>query len=177
MLAHELAHIVLEHSLGAEYASQFSLPFSDLEIFAKLNFRFDPAKEADADRKGQELFSKSPYKDKAASVPLFLKRLEAGSARLPGLLQARFSNDFGSSHLVGMQALVEAPIRSPTESAGPDCCLAAGFADKVDPWSDRIEMLKSKPPLLESASENRPFEVSPFFPYLKRLDKQKHLRK
>jgi hypothetical protein len=34
-------------------------------------------------------------------------------------------------------------------------------------------MLKSKPPLLESASENRPFEVSPFFPYLKRLDEPK----
>src|SRR6202008_1492246 len=93
VLAHELAHIVLKHSLGANYSSQFSLPFSDLEIFTKLNFRFDPAKEAEADRKGLELFSKSPYNDKVAGVALFLQALEARSPQLPHLLQARFSND------------------------------------------------------------------------------------
>ena len=43
VLAHELAHIVLQHSLGVEYSSQFSVPFSDLEIFTKLDFSFDPA--------------------------------------------------------------------------------------------------------------------------------------
>ncbi len=146
VLAHELAHIVLQHSLGAEYSSQFSLPFSDLEIFAKLNFRFDPAKEADADRKGQELFSKSPYNDKAASVALFLQALEARSPQLPGLLHARFSNDFGSSHLVGMQALANAPKRLPTNQPDQIAALPLGSRIKVDPWSDRIEMLKSKPP-------------------------------
>jgi hypothetical protein len=33
-------------------------------------------------------------------------------------------------------------------------------------------MLKSKPVRLESASEKMPFELSPFFPHLKRLDGQ-----
>ena len=173
VLAHELAHVVLEHSLGAEFASQFSQPVSDLEIFAKLNFRFDPAKEADADRKGQELFSKSPYKDKATSVPLFVEALEARSKQLPGLLQAQFSNDFGSSHLIGMQALANPSIHLQPNQPDQIAALPLGSRIKVDPWSDRIEMLKSKPPLLESASENRPFEVSPFFPYLKRLEEPK----
>jgi hypothetical protein len=50
--------------------------------------------------------------------------------------------------------------------------LPLGSRIVVDPWSDRIEMLKSKPVRLESASEKRPFEVSPFFPHLKRLDGQ-----
>src|SRR6201993_299852 len=173
VLAHELAHVVLQHSLGAEFASQFSLPVSDLEIFARLNFRFEPAKEADADRKGQELFSKSPYKKKATTVPLFLEALETRSKRLPGLLQAQFSNDFGSSHLVGMQALANPPIRLEPNQPHQIAALPLGCGIKVDPWSGRIEMLKSNPPLLESASENRPFEVSPFFPYLKRLEEPK----
>jgi hypothetical protein len=173
VLAHELAHIVLKHSLGAEYSSQFSLPFSDLEIFAKLNFRFDPAKEADADRKGQELFSKSPYNDKVAGVALFLQALEARSPQLPHLLQARFSNDFGSGHLVGMQALAKAPKRLHMDQPDQIAALPLGSRIKVDPWSDRIEMLKNKLPPLESAAEKRPFEVSPFFPYLKRLDQTK----
>ncbi|HYM75259.1 MAG TPA: M48 family metalloprotease [Candidatus Dormibacteraeota bacterium] len=173
VLAHELAHIVLQHSLGAQYSSQFNSRFSDLELFARLNFSFDPAKEADADSKGEELFSKSPYKDKAASVALFLQALEARSRQLPGLLHARLSNDFERSHLVGMQAIVNPP--QPLQVSPPDqiAALPLGSRIKVDPWSDRIEMVKGKPPVLLSASENRPFEVSPFFPYLRRLDEQK----
>jgi hypothetical protein len=173
VLAHELAHIVLQHSLGAQYSSQSSLPFSDLEVFAKLNFRFDPAKETEADSKGQELFSKSPYQEKAASVAPFLQALQAHSAQLPGLLHARLGNDFASSHLVGMQGLVNFPKDPQMSQPDRVVALPLGSRIKVDPWSDRIEMLKSKPPVLLSASENRPFEVSPFFPYLKRLDEQK----
>src|SRR5215469_7351545 len=75
VLAHELAHVVLHHSLGAETSSKLDLPFSDLEIFTKLHFRFDDAKEGEADQKGQKLFSKSPYQDKAESVALFMQAL------------------------------------------------------------------------------------------------------
>jgi hypothetical protein len=173
ILAHELAHIVLGDSLGAEYSSQFSVPFSDLEIFTKLNFHFDAAKEAEADRKGQELFSKSPYKDKVANVALFLQALESRSAQLPNLMHGRFSNDFGRSHLIGMQMVAKAPKRLQMANPNQIAALPLGSRIKLDPWSDRIEMLKSKLPVLENATEKRPFEVSPFLPFLKRLDEQK----
>jgi len=173
VLAHELAHIVLQHSLGADYSSQYSLPFSDLEIYAKLNFRFDPAREADADKKGQELFMKSPYKDQTANVALFLEALKARTPQLPHLLQARFSNDFGRSHLVGMQALNDSPKRLQMNQPDQIAALPLGSRIKLDPWSDRIEMLTSKSPPPLSPSEKKPFEVAPFFPYLKRLDAQK----
>src|SRR5215471_2406874 len=173
VLAHELAHIVLHHSLGAESTSKFDVPFSDLEIFTKLHFRFDDAKEAEADKKGQELFSKSPYHDKAENVAIFMQALEARSAQLPNLVRARFSNDFGSSHLLAMQAPAKSPKRLRLEKTDQIAALPLGTRIKVDPWSDRIEMQKSKllPPA--SAAEKRPFEVSPFFPYLKRLEEQK----
>src|ERR1700692_4589224 len=170
VLAHAIAHIVLGHSVGAEYLSGVTLPFSDLEIFANLNFHFDPAQEADADKKGLELFSKSPYIDQLANAGLFLKALEARSPQLPNLLHGRFSNDFGSSHLVGMQALANSGKPLQMDRVDQIPALPLGSRIVVDPWSDRIEMLKSKPVRLESASEKMPFEVSPFFPYLKRLD-------
>jgi hypothetical protein len=169
VLAHELAHIVLGHSVGAGYLSGLTLPFSDLEIFAKLNFHFDPAQEADADKKGLELFSKSPYKDQLANAGLFLKALQARSPQLPNLLHGRFSNDFGSSHLVGMEALANTGKNLQMDRVDQIAALPLGSRIVVDPWSDRIEMLKSKPVRLESASEKMPFEVSPFFPHLKRL--------
>ena len=172
VLAHELAHIILGHSLGAGYLSGLTLPFSDMEIFGHLNFHFDPAQEADADKKGLELFSKSPYKDQLANAGLFLKALEARSPQLPNLLRGRFSNDFGSSHLVGMQALANSGKHLQMDRVDQISALPLGSRIVVDPWSDRIEMLKSKPVRLESAAEKRPFEVSPFFPHLKRRDGQ-----
>jgi hypothetical protein len=172
VLAHELAHIVLGHSVEAGYLSGLTLPFSDLDIFAHLNFHFDPAQEADADKKGLELFSKSPYKDQLANAGLFLKALEARSPQLPNLLHGRFSNDFGSSHLVGMQALANTGKPLQMDRVDQISALPLGSRIVVNPWSDRIEMLKSKPVRLESASEKMPFEVSPFFPYLKRRDGQ-----
>ncbi len=130
VLAHELAHIVLGHSLGAGYLSGLTLPFSDLEIFANLKFHFDPAQEADADKKGLELFSKSPYKDQLANAGLFLKALEARSPQLPNLLHGRFSNDFGSSHLVGIEAPGNSGIHlSANGSGGSDSCPAPGLAN------------------------------------------------
>jgi hypothetical protein len=172
VLAHELAHIVLGHSVGAGYLSGLSLPFSDREIFVHLNFHFDPAQETDADKKGLELFSKSPYKDQFANAGLFLKALEARSPQLPNLLHGRFSNDFGSSHLIGIQALANTGKPLHMDRVDQIAALPLGSRIVVDPWSDRIEMLKSKPVRLESAAEKRPFEVSPFFPHLKRLDGQ-----
>jgi hypothetical protein len=169
VLAHELAHIVLGHSVGAESLSGVTVPFSDLEIFAKLNFHFDPAQESDADKKGLELFLKSPYKDQLANAGLFLKALQARSPQLPNLLHGRFSNDFGSSHLVGMQALVNTGKNLEMDRVEQIAAMPLGSRIVVDPWSDRIEMLKAKPVRLESASEKMPFEVSPFFPRLNRI--------
>ena len=172
VLAHELAHIVLGHSVAAGYLSGLTLPFSDKEIFAKLNFHFDLAQEADADKKGLELLLKSPYKDQLTNAGLFLKALEARSPQLPNLLHGRFSNDFGSSHLVGMQALANSGIHLQMDRLDQIAALPLGSRIVLDPWSDRIEMLKSKPVRLETLSEKMPFEVTPFFPHLKRRDVQ-----
>jgi hypothetical protein len=174
VLAHELAHIVLRHSVGKGYLLALTLPFSDLETFAHFNFRFDPAEEADADKKGLELFSKSPYKDQLANAGLFLEALEARSAQLPNLLHGRFSNDFGSSHLVGMRTLANFPKHLQMDRLDQISAFPLGSRITVDPWSDRIEMLNSKPVRPLSAAEKMPFEVSPFFPFLKRLDGHGH---
>jgi hypothetical protein len=173
VLAHELAHVVLHHSLGAESTSKFDVPFSDLEILTKLHFRFDEAKEAEDDKKGRALFSKSPYEDKVESVELFMRALEARSAQLPNLVHARLSNDFEGSHFLGMHALANSPKRLRVDNPNQIAALPLGTRIKVDPWSDRIEMQKNKLPPPASASEKRPFEVSPFFPYLKRLEEKR----
>jgi len=171
VLAHELAHIILGHAVNAAYLTRMALPFPDFEIFAALEFpHFDRDQERDADKKALELFSKSPYKDKLANVGLFLQTLDASAARFPNLLHGRFSNDFRSSYLVAMQARTDPPKLPKTGRLNQISALPIGSRIVVDPWSDRIEMLASKPVRLASPAEKIPFEVTPFYPHLKRLD-------
>ncbi|HEV2467920.1 MAG TPA: M48 family metalloprotease [Candidatus Sulfotelmatobacter sp.] len=170
VLSHELAHIVLNHSTGEKYMAGLALPFSDLQIFAHLDFHFDPAEEAAADKKGLEMFSKSPYGDKIANAGLFLEALQAHAPQLPNLLQGRFSNDFGSSHLVGMKATADPGKHLQPDNVQQIAALPLGSRLALDPWSDKIEMRKGQEARPLSAAEKMPFEVSPFFPFLKRLE-------
>ena len=170
VLAHELAHVVLGHAVSSGHLTGFALPFPDSQIFSALDFHFDRTQEADANRKGMELFSKSPYKDQWVSAGLFLKELHASSGRFPILLHGRFSNDFVSSHLVAKQAWDDSGKAPRTDRLQQISALPIGSRIVVDPWSDRIELLNSRPVLLMSRAEKIPFEVTPFYPHLRRLD-------
>ncbi len=169
VLAHELAHIVLKHS--QENAAVVGGRFSDLEIFSHFKFRFTAEQEAEADKKGFELFAKSPYQGQQGKVELFAKELQARSQQLPNLMRARFGDDFLSSHFIAMQAANDS---EPLQKNRLDqiAALPLGSRITVDPWSDRIAMLKAKPVRLDSPAEKIPLEVTPFFPYLKRMDQQ-----
>ena len=168
VLAHEVAHIVLKHSL--ENAGNMG-DFSDLEIFSHFKFRFTAEQEAEADKKGFELFAKSPYQGQRGKVELFAKVLQARSQQLPNLMRATFGNDFLSSHFMAMQAANASEPLQP-KSLDQVAALPLGSRITVDPWSDRIVMLKAKPVRLDSPKEKIPLEVTPFFPYLKRIDQQ-----
>jgi hypothetical protein len=166
VLAHELAHVVLGHAVKATYPTNLDWAFPDSQIFA-LDFHFNHTQEAEANKKGMELFSKSPYKDQFVSVDLFLKALQANSGRFPILLQGRFSNDFGS--LVAVQTRADSHKLSKTDRLDQISALPLGSRIVLDPWSDRIEILKGTQVRLLSKAEKIPFEVTPFYPYLRRL--------
>ncbi len=51
--------------------------------------------------------------------------------------------------------------------------LPLGARVKVNPWDDRVELLRTKPVALNSAREKMPFEVTPFLPYLTRYQEPK----
>jgi hypothetical protein len=46
--------------------------------------------------------------------------------------------------------------------------LPIGSRIKIDPWSDGVSLMKSKPMGLMSARDKMPFEVTPLVPYLTR---------
>ncbi len=169
VLSHELAHIALGHKLDTRYAFSDRVLFPDQDIFQRLNFARNPAEEAAADKKAIEFLKNSPYKDKLNEGGLFLRALSARSKDLPHLV----SPHLGSRMAMGEQILHMQEIAASAPALDmnkPDqiAALPLGSRLKLDPWSDRVEMMKSKPVAGLAARDKLPFELTPFMPYLTR---------
>ncbi len=65
-------------------------------------------------------------------------------------------------------AAANAPADPKAAAASPVVALPLGGRVKMDPWSDKLEMLKSKPVGTVAEREKMPFEVTPFMLYLTR---------
>ena len=47
--------------------------------------------------------------------------------------------------------------------------LPLGGRVKLDPWEDRVDMIKAAPMAITNVRDKMPFELTPFFPRLTRL--------
>src|SRR5262249_13487769 len=169
VLSHELAHIVLGHNLGSQYAFNDRMLFSDESTYNNLGFKHIPEEEAAADKKAVELLKNSPYAQKLDSAGLFIKMLQVRAPNLAGLLQAHLGNNMADNGTVTRMAQLG--------STGPALdwnkldqipALPLGGRVKLNAWDNRVEMVKAQPVAITSARDKMPFEVTPFFPRLTR---------
>jgi hypothetical protein len=169
ILSHELSHIVLGHHFDSKLAFNDRMFFPDEQSFQRFDFKRRPADEAAADAKALELLKNSPYKDKLASAGLFLEALQQRAAALPNLIRPHLGNGLSAGASVRMSALLSTAPQLDQKRLDQIAALPLGGRIRLDPWSDRIELTKAKPVTLALASEKRPFEITPFFPYLSRV--------
>src|SRR5207249_3361842 len=87
-LAHELAHIALDHKIDTRYAFSDRMFFQDEDSYRKMNFHRNVADETAADQKAMELLKNSPYAEKLASVGLFMRALQLREHHLPNLIHS-----------------------------------------------------------------------------------------
>lgn len=170
VLAHELGHIVLGHMLDTKYAFDDRMFFPDEETFERLDFTRTAADEDAADKRALELLGNSPYKDKLANAGLFLRALQANAPELKSLIRPHMGNGLASGKSIRMSALLNSAPQLQTQRTDQIAALPLGGRVKLDPWSNRVELLKAKPVALISPQEKMPFQVTPFFPYLTRLN-------
>jgi len=169
ILAHELGHVVLAHAIDTRWAFSDRMIFSDFEAFSRLDFRRTPAEEQAADQKAVELLQKSPYANKLNEGGLFLRALSARSKELPNLVTAHLGNRLAlGNQVVRMQTVAQSAPALNLSQPDQIAALPLGARLKLDPWTDRVEMMKSKPVAATSAREKMPFEVTPFSPFLTR---------
>jgi len=164
IISHELAHIALGHRVDTMYSFNDRMLFEDPQAFQKIYLKRDPKEEEDADKKAAELLKNSPYKDKLGNAGLFLEAVDARAGQLPNLLRAHIGNTMVKGSQVQRMATLKvgAPKLDMTK-VDQIAALPLGGRVRVDPWSAKIELVKSKPVALLSAREKMPFEVTPFF--------------
>ena len=169
VLAHELSHIALNHRIDTKLAFNDRFFFPDQSTFQRLEFVRNPADEEAADSRAMQLLENSPYKEKLASAGLFLKALQARAPQLSSLIRAHLGNGMGSSKTVRMPGLLQTAPQLETAKMDQIAALPLGGRIRLDPWSNKLEMMKIKSVALLSSQEKMPFEVTPFFPYLSRV--------
>jgi hypothetical protein len=163
IIAHELGHVVLGHRLDSSFAFFDQLLIDDKETFRHFGFARTPDEEKAANTKALQFLSNSPYKNQLGNAGLFLTALETRSKEIPNLISAHLGN----------RVPVVGDLKSSTpvdQKQNPHMIVALpiGGRVKVDPWNDKLDLIKSKPVGAVAEREKMPFEVTPFMPYLTR---------
>lgn len=171
ILSHELAHIVLGHNLGSKFAFDDRMLFSDESTYQNFGFRHNPEEETAADAKAIELLKNSPYAQKLGSPGLYLKQLQARSTALSALLTSHLGNSFAGEkgQITRLAALMPSAPELDDSKLDQIAALPLGGRIKLDPWSDKVEMVKAAPVAITSVRDKLPFELTPFFPRLTRF--------
>ena len=170
VLSHELAHIVLGHNLGSKFAFDDRMLFSDESTYNNFGFRHVPEEETAADKKALDLLKNSPYAQKLDVAGLYLKELSQRGPSLGALLTAHLGNSFADDkgNITRLSALMtSAPALDPNK-LDQIAALPLGGRIKLNPWDNKVEMIKAAPVAITSARDKMPFEVTPFFPRLTR---------
>ena len=168
ILAHELSHIVLGHHLDTKLAFNDRMFFPDERTFERLDFARDRNEEEAADKKAIELLNNSPYKDKLANAGLFLKAVQARAPELRNLIRAHLGDSLLNGDATKMSSLMTSSPAFDPKKVDQVSALPLGGRVKVDPWNDRLELIKTKPVSITAVSDKLPFEVTPFFLFLTR---------
>jgi Peptidase family M48 len=180
MVAHELSHVVLGHRIDGQYAFFDRLLFDEKDTFRHFGFARTPEEEDAANKKANELLKSSPYKEQLTTAKLFLDALQNRQKDIPNLISPHLGDRVPVNLTQSLTTSAPAPAAAPSSdpnAAPPEAkkagqgqivALPLGGRVKMDPWSDKLEMLKSKPVGTVAEREKMPFEVTPFMLYLTR---------
>jgi len=164
MMAHELSHIVLSHRLDSTYGFFDQLLVDDKETFRHFGFARTKDEENAANAEAIKLLNNSPYKGQLGNAGLFLSALSAREKEIPNLVSPHLGNR--------VPVIGDLKASTPVDQKQNPQMIAAlpiGGRVKLDPWNDRLELIKSKPVGTVAEREKMPFEVTPFMPYLTRF--------
>jgi len=95
--------------------------------------------------------------------------LQARAPQLSALLQARLGNNFTENGTVTRMAeMARSAPALDWNKLNQIAAMPLGGRVKLNPWDDKVEIMKAQPVTITSARDKMPFEVTPFYPRLLR---------
>ena len=174
ILSHALAHAALGHDLDSSFAFNDRMVVPSLKQLPLFDFKHNAGQEIAADALAQKLLANSPYKDKLAEGGLFLKALAKYGRRVPSLVRANLGESLvEQNRITFMWQIAETAPRLELENPQQIVALPLGSRVKLDPWAGQLKFVKASPPRIYSAKDKLALEVTPFSPYLTRLNTAK----
>ncbi|HYM77694.1 MAG TPA: M48 family metalloprotease [Candidatus Dormibacteraeota bacterium] len=171
VLAHALAHATLGHDLDSSFAFNDRLVVPSLKQLPLFDFKHNAEQESAADALGLKIVANSPYKDNLAEAGLFLKALAKYGRRVPNLIKANLGESLVTDDRISfMSALAGAAPPLELENPQQIVALPLGSRVKLDPWAGQLKFVKASPPRIYSAKDKLALEVTPFSPYLVRVN-------
>jgi hypothetical protein len=166
IIAHELGHVLLGHHMDTQFGFLNHLRFDEKETFRHFGFARTQEEEQAANQKGAELLSKSPYKDQTAAARLFLQALKDRSKDIPNLISPHLGDRVPTKWAIASESSAQSSAEK--RAANVIAALPLGGRVKIDPWSGRLQLLKSKQVSTMAEDEKMPFEITPFVLFLTR---------
>ncbi|HUL33980.1 MAG TPA: M48 family metalloprotease [Candidatus Eisenbacteria bacterium] len=166
VLAHELGHVVLRHRMDNQFAFFGQLRFNEKETFHHFDFSRSEEEELAADKKAVELLKNSPYNSKLPAAEDFLQELMSHSKEIPNLVSPHLG-DSVANRTIGSAMLNDLPPDAKA-AANDFSALPLGGRIKVNPWNDRLTLLKVQSIGALAEDEKRPLQVTPIALYLTR---------
>jgi hypothetical protein len=168
VLADQLAHIALGHRAQTQYAFSDQTMMTDPQLLQLMRFQRTPEEMLAAGKKTIEIIQASPYKD-TSNAGLFLKALAMRSEVLTHLLHANLGDQIADPQaLLRLQQFADTAPALEENKLEQIAALPLGSRVKLNPWDNRVELIKTRPLSLLSPREKMPFEVTPFTLYLTR---------
>jgi hypothetical protein len=99
---------------------------------------------------------------------LFLKAVQARAPELKNLIRPHLGDSLLNGDATRMSVLMTKSPAFDPKKVDQIAALPLGGRVKVDPWTDQLELIKTKPVAITAATDKMPFEVTPFFPFLTR---------
>lgn len=163
MLAQEVADAMVPKSYQDQYGFSDVSRLPPTAILKRLSFLNEKRETENNGAKAIELLKKSPYAANLKSAGLFLAQLHSQAKALKQLISPRLGNQV----FFAAQLLQAAP---PLQTTNKDqlAALPLGARVKLDPYTSRVALMKTKPSSPNSPREKMPFEVTPLVPYLTR---------
>ena len=169
-LASELAHIALGQRTPTQFAFNNQTMLSDFDLLQRFHFERAAAEMLAASQKTIAIMHESPYQN-TANAGLFLKALSSHESALPRLLQATLGDQVADPEALARLAAIAASAPPLEEDKLEQiAALPLGSRVKVNPWSNQLDLVKTRPLALLAPREKMPFEVTPFVLYLTRSE-------